>query len=211
MKAGEIVSILSKKFPNPKCELNFNSTFQLLVAVILSAQCTDKRVNMVTEKLFQKYKTPNDFANISQSELESLIFSCGFYHNKAKAIISMSTELIENYNGIVPDNLEELQKLSGVGRKTANVVYSVAFEGDAIAVDTHVYRTSHRLGLTKSNNPLDCEKDLMKFFDKKDWSNIHYLLVLFGRYVCKSKNPDCKNCEFRNICTELKEKQNVCR
>lgn len=199
----DVFEVLSKKYENPKCELEFSTAFELLVAVILSAQCTDKRVNQTTKQLFQKYNTPKDFAFLQQKELEKMIYSCGFYHNKAKAIIECSKQILEEFNGEVPNNLEDLQSLRGVGRKTANVVYATWFKGDAIAVDTHVYRTSHRLNLTNSKNVLDCEKDLMKKFPKNEWSRLHYLLVLFGRYQCKSQNPLCENCEFREICTYL--------
>ena len=206
MKPEQIYDILDKKFPNASSELNFNSNFELLVCVILSAQCTDKRVNEVTKTLFKKYNTPKQFASLKQEELEKLIYSCGFYHNKAKNIIACSKQLVEKYNGEVPNDLNALQTLSGVGRKTANVVYSVAFGGDAIAVDTHVFRTSNRLGLSNSNNVLDCEKDLMKTLPKNLWSKMHYLLVLFGRYNCKSQNPKCDTCEFKQICKYYKTK-----
>ena len=206
MKPEQIYDILDKKFPNASSELNFSSNFELLVCVILSAQCTDKRVNEVTKTLFKKYNTPNQFASLKQEELEKLIYSCGFYHNKAKNIIACSKQLVEKYNGEVPNDLNALQTLSGVGRKTANVVYSVAFGGDAIAVDTHVFRTSNRLGLSNSNNVLDCEKDLMKALPKNLWSKMHYLLVLFGRYNCKSQNPKCDTCEFKHICKYYKTK-----
>lgn len=201
-----ILKKLRKIFPNPTTELIYNSNFELLVAVILSAQCTDKRVNECTKVLFQKYNTPQEFAKIDVLELEKLIYSCGFYHNKAKNIIKMSKQLVEDFGGVVPNNLENLQKLSGVGRKTANVVYSIAFKGDAIAVDTHVFRVANRLSISKSKNVLDCEKDLMKFFDKNSWSEIHFLLVLFGRYICKSRNPECEKCPFNDICTYKNKK-----
>jgi len=196
----EIYNILNAKFESPECELNFNSTFELLVAVILSAQCTDKRVNLVTEKLFKLYNTPEDFAKLENSKLEKLIYSCGFYKNKAKNIINMSKSLIERFNGIVPSTLEELESLDGVGRKTANVVLSVAYNKNAIAVDTHVFRVSRRLNLSKSNNVLGVEKDLMKAFDENLWGRLHHMLVLFGRYTCKSQNPKCESCELYNFC-----------
>lgn len=200
MNIQEIYHILQKKFPNAESELNYASNFELLVAVILSAQCTDKRVNQVTEKMFKKFNTPQDFANMEQKELEKMIFSCGFYHNKAKNIINCSKQIVQNFGGQVPSNLNDLQSLSGVGRKTANLVYALAFGGDAIAVDTHVFRVSNRLGLSSSNNVLDCEKDLMKNLPKNMWSKMHFLLVLFGRYQCKSQKPLCENCEFKSFC-----------
>lgn len=198
--ANEIVEKLDRIFPNPKCELRYSSVYELLVAVILSAQCTDKRVNIVTQELFKDYNTPEKMIQLSQTELEDKIRTCGFYHNKAKNILSMSRDLIDKYNGEVPKDISEMQKLAGVGRKTANVVYSEAFQGDAIAVDTHVLRVSNRLGLVKTDNPLKCELKLMDIFDKNLWGKLHLQLVHFGRYICKAQKPDCGNCDFRNIC-----------
>lgn len=195
---------LKKLYPDPKCELNHNSAFELLIAVILSAQCTDARVNKVTEVLFKKYNTAQDFANIDIKELENLIYPCGFYHNKAKNIINCSKSILNNFNGEVPNNLDDLQKLAGVGRKTANVVYSLWFGGDAIAVDTHVFRVSNRLEIAKGNTPEKVEIELMKNFDKAEWSKLHYRLVLFGRYVCKAKKPDCETCGLKDICKYYK-------
>ena len=163
---SKITNYLNELFPEPYCELKFNSTFELLVAVILSAQCTDKRVNETTKVLFQKYNTPQQFASINQEELEKLIHSCGFYHNKAKSIISASKDIITKFNGEVPGTIEKLITLAGVGKKTANVVYSVGFGGDALAVDTHVLRVSNRLGLANTSNPLKCEQELTKKFPK---------------------------------------------
>lgn len=205
MKSSEIINKLNLIYPNPKCELEFNSKYELLVAVILSAQCTDKRVNAVTRELFKNYNTPEKMVSLSVEELENKIHSCGFYHNKAKNILSMSNDLIERFGGEVPNNKEDLQTLAGVGRKTANVVYSEGFSGDAIAVDTHVLRVSNRLGLVKTDNPHICEIELMSIFDKKDWTRLHLQLVLFGRYICKSQNPQCKDCPFTNICVYYKD------
>ena len=213
MKAQEknkiVLNYLKELYPNATCELKFNSIFELLVAVILSAQCTDARVNKVTPTLFEKYKTPQDFANAKQEDVEKLIYSCGFYHNKAKNIIACSKEIVEKYNGVVPNTLEKLQTLAGVGRKTANVVYSLGFQGDAIAVDTHVFRVSNRIALAKGETPFEVEKQLMQNFDKSDWSKLHYMLVLFGRYVCKAKNPQCENCELKNCCDFYKRQQKL--
>lgn len=191
---------LKALYPAPKCELNFSTAFELLVAVILSAQCTDARVNKVTEVLFKQYNTPVQFANLNQAVLEQIIYPCGFYHNKAKNIINCAKAIVENFGGEVPDNLQDLQKLAGVGRKTANVVYSLWFGGDAIAVDTHVFRVSNRLKIATGNTPEKVEQKLMKSFDKSEWSNLHYRLVLFGRYVCKAKKPECQNCGLKDIC-----------
>lgn len=199
-KNEEIKSYLKKLFPKAEIELEFNSDFELLVAVILSAQCTDKRVNIVTRKLFENYNKPVDLAKISQEKLEEIIKPCGFYHNKATAIIETSKDILKKYNGVVPLNREDLMTLKGVGRKTANVVLSTLINFPAIAVDTHVFRVSKRLGISNAKNVIDCEKDLMNFFDKNDWAKLHYLLVLFGRYYCKAKNPKCESCELKQMC-----------
>lgn len=200
MKNKDFLDELDKIIPEPKCELEYKTPYELLVAVILSAQCTDKRVVMVTRELFKEYDTPEKMLNLSQNELEQKIHSCGFYHNKAKNILAMSKALIDNYNGQVPNDIDKLQKLAGVGRKTANVVYSEAFKGNAIAVDTHVLRVSNRLGFVKTDNPYVCEKALMQNFEPSIWGKLHLQLVLFGRYVCKSQKPYCDNCPFTNRC-----------
>ncbi len=204
MDAKDIKNHLNMMFPSPKCELEYKSPYELLVAVILSAQCTDKRVNIVASELFKKYNTPESMLTLSQEELETLIHSCGFYHNKAKNILNMSRALVEKYNGEVPNSLEELQTLAGVGRKTANVVYSEAFKGDAIAVDTHVLRVSNRLGLANTSDPHKCEQALMKCFPAKDWSELHLQMVHFGRYKCKAQKPECEGCPFTEICVDKK-------
>lgn len=205
-KTEKIQNYLNELFPAPVCELNYKNNFELLVAVILSAQCTDKRVNIVTKELFKKYNTPKDFAFLEQEELEKLIYSCGFYKNKAKYIISASKDILERFNGQVPSTQQQLKSLSGVGQKTANVVYSVGFGGDAIAVDTHVFRVSHRLNLSTEKDPTKVEQDLCKIFKKKDWGKLHYQFVLFGRYKCKSQRPDCKDCKLKDICSYYKLK-----
>ncbi len=200
MKTNEILENLEKLFPNPKCELDYETPYQLLVAVILSAQCTDKRVCMVTKNLFDRFGTPEKMLTLSQEELEEIIRSCGFYHNKAKNILSMTKDLIEKFDGVVPNDLDKLQSLAGVGRKTANVVIAEAFKGDAIAVDTHVLRVSNRLGFAETADPHKCEQALMKTFPKECWGKLHLQLVHFGRYICKSQKPDCEKCPFVNIC-----------
>ncbi|MBE5746429.1 MAG: endonuclease III [Clostridiales bacterium] len=207
-KCSFIYNTLQEIYKVPKCELNYENNFQLLVAVILSAQCTDKRVNIVTKELFKKYKTPQDFLKLRQIELEKLIYSCGFYKNKAKNILAMCYDLVEKYNGVVPNKLEDLITLSGVGRKTANVVLSEGFKQNAIAVDTHVFRVSHRLNLSKSKTPDKTEEDLKKIFDENLWSVLHLYLVLFGRYICKSQKPSCDICKFNNICEFYKGRNN---
>lgn len=195
-----IMDGLDKMYSDPRCELNYETPFQLLVAVILSAQCTDKRVNMVTKELFKTHNKPEDFVEISQEDLEQKIKSCGFYHNKAKSIKLASEDIMKRFNGKVPENFEDLLTLAGVGRKTANVMLSEAFGGDAIAVDTHVLKVSNRLGIVKTDNPYVCEMALQKFFPKDKWSKIHYQMVLFGRYTCKAMKPNCENCVFNVVC-----------
>lgn len=185
---------------DPKCELNFSTPFELLVAVILSAQCTDKRVNQVTSQLFKTHNSPEDFVNISQEELEEKIHSCGFYHNKARSIKLASRDIIDKFGGEVPSDFDELLSLAGVGRKTANVVMAVAFGKDAIAVDTHVLRVSNRLGIAKTNDPNKCEMKLREIFPKNTWSKLHYQMVLFGRYTCKAMKPQCEKCVFNREC-----------
>ena len=200
-----ILAGLDMLFPNPDCELNFNSPFELLVAVILSAQCTDKRVNMVTKELFKKYNSPQDFVSIPLEELEKLIHSCGFYHNKAVAIKKASKDIIERFNGEVPSDFDDLCSLSGVGRKTANVMIAEAFGGDAFAVDTHVLRVSNRLSLVKTKDPHKCEEALKKIFPKETWSKLHFQMVLFGRYKCKTLKPECQGCPFSQICVDRRD------
>lgn len=200
---NKLVSYLTELFPTAYCELEFNSTFELLVAVILSAQCTDKRVNLVTKELFKEYNTPLQFAKMPIEVLEEKIKSCGFYHNKAKHIKEASVSIVEKFNGEVPKNYDDLLSLAGVGRKTANVVSAVAFNENVIAVDTHVLRVSNRLGFTKSKNPNICEKDLVKLF-KSNLADLHYRMVLFGRYYCKAQNPLCANCKLRDECKHHK-------
>lgn len=208
----EIYNRLKKLIPDGKCELNYSSNFQLLVAVILSAQCTDIRVNKVTEKLFEDYGTPQAIANMDIIELEKYIKSCGFYHNKAKNIIAMSKSLLEKFDGQVPIDLEELVTLAGVGRKTANVVMCVAFNKNAIPVDTHVFRVSNRLGLANAKNPIDCEKQLKNNIEEKYWNEFtSKLLLLFGRYYCKAQNPKCQNCVVKEYCKYYKEQKDVSR
>lgn len=199
----EIDDILEKleiMHPDAVCELNYTTPFELLVAVILSAQCTDKRVNIVTEKLFKLYNTPEQFASLEESQLEPLIFSCGFYRNKARNIISASRDILTKFGGVVPDNIESLMTLSGVGKKTANVVYAVAFGGDAIAVDTHVLRLANRIGFCDTKDPLKVEQKLMQIIPKEKWSHAHHLLIHHGRYTCHSRMPDCNSCMICQYC-----------
>lgn len=204
-RASEILALLEQEYPNAHCELNYNSDFQLLVAVILSAQCTDKRVNSVTDKLFRLASTPRQFAVMSVDELEKLIFSCGFYRNKARNIIAAANAIVNDYGERVPQEFDELIKLPGVGRKTANVVSSVCFGGDGIAVDTHVFRTSHRLGLSKGKTPRDVERDLELAINQGDRLKAHHLLIFHGRYRCSSRSPRCGGCALRPYCNYNEE------
>jgi len=189
---------------SPKCELNYSSDIELLVAIILSAQCTDKRVNAVTKELFKKYKSVQDFANADIKELEKEIYSTGFYRNKAKNIIEMAQCVMRGGRGgerpTIPTDMESLTKLSGVGRKTASVFLSEFHNIPAIAVDTHVIRVSNRLGFTKSQNPVQIERDLKLLFDEKNWGSYHHYMVLFGRYFCKAQRPKCGECKLKHFC-----------
>ena len=200
MKERELLIALEKMHPAAECELNYADPYQLLVAVILSAQCTDKRVNTVTKGLFERYPTPQAILSLSQEELEKEIKSCGFYHNKAKNILAATDILVREFGGVVPSDRDKLERLPGVGRKTANVVYAVAFGGNAIAVDTHVFRLSHRLDLSEADTPFGVEKDLMARFEEKDWSHLHHLLIHHGRYVCKAQSPKCAECLLAPEC-----------
>ena len=191
---------LERLYPDAKPALRYSTPYELLVAVILSAQCTDERVNKVTEKLFKGYSTPQAMTTLTQTELEKYIFSCGFYRMKAEHILSASRDILDKFGGKVPETVEELMSLAGVGKKTANVVYSVAFGGDAIAVDTHVFRVSNRLGLAKGDTPLKVEAGLNKAIPKADWSKAHHWLIWHGRKVCHSQRPDCGNCTLRPFC-----------
>ncbi len=188
---------------NAQCELNFNSPFELLVAVVLSAQCTDVRVNKVTAELFKVANTPQQFVDMPIEELERWIFSCGFYHNKALSIKSLSADILQM--GGMPTTQEELQKLRGVGRKTANVVYSVAYGGNAIAVDTHVFRVSNRIGLVSAKTPEQTEDQLMQAFDEELWGRLHHLLIFHGRYVCHSQKPNCGICALKEMCNHYQK------
>ena len=203
----EIIKAVDELYINPKCELVFSSNYELLVAVILSAQCTDKRVNQVTSVLFKEYNTPEKMITLSQEQLEEKIRSCGFFHNKAKHILDCSKDLIDKYNGEIPSNKKELMALAGVGEKTANVVLATAFNVPAIAVDTHVFRVSNRLGLAKSKDVFKTQKQLEKVLPKDKWIKFHYALVLHGRYVCKSQRPNCEACELREYCDFYKKKK----
>lgn len=201
-----ILQTLSQNFPNAKSELNFGSPFELLVAVILSAQCTDKRVNQVTPSLFAVANTPQQMANLPLETIEAIIKPCGFYHNKAQFLKSASADIVARFGGQVPSNIDDLRTLAGVGRKTANVVYAVGFGGQAIAVDTHVFRVSNRLGLANGKTPLEVEKQLMQAINPAIWSDAHHWILLHGRYVCKAQRPKCNDCNVKQYCKHYKGK-----
>ena len=201
----KILDILEQTYPDAECELNYTSAFELLIATILSAQCTDVRVNKVTAELFKKYNKPEDFAKLSTAEISEEIKSCGLYKSKAQKIKETSVILCSNYGGEVPDKMEELVKLPGVGRKTANVVLSNAFGVDAIAVDTHVLRVSNRIGLVKTDTPEKTEFELMKVLPKKRWSKAHHLIIFHGRRICKARKPECNVCPIVEYCDYYQE------
>ena len=199
------VDYLVELFPDARCELEFSSNFELLIAVMLSAQCNDKRVNLVTKELFKTLNKPQDFVDVSLEKLEEIIKPCGLYKSKAKHIKECCKSLVENFNGQVPSDHKKLTSLSGVGNKTANVVCATAFNQNCIAVDTHVLRVSNRLGFTKSSNPDICERDLTRKF-KTNLSKLHHRMVLFGRYYCKARYPECNNCKLKDECMYYKQK-----
>jgi endonuclease-3 len=195
-----ICKILKATFPNVKTRLRYRNPFELLVATILSAQCTDKQVNSVTKDLFNKLKTPEAFAHASTETIEKLIRPTGFFRNKTKNIRKCSASLIAKYKGKVPQTLDELLKLPGVGRKTANVVLGAAFGIPGIVVDTHVARISKRLGLTENHDPVKIEFDLMKIIPKNEWNDFCLQLIYFGRAVCKARKPGCSTCPLYDLC-----------
>ncbi|MBU5269780.1 endonuclease III [Clostridium cochlearium] len=195
-----VLDILGKTYPEAKCQLDFKSPYELLVSTILSAQCTDKRVNKVTSELFKEYNTPEKMLQLSQEELGTKIKSCGLYNNKSINILEASKKILQDFKGKVPQTMEELMSLPGVGRKTANVVLSNAFGIPAIAVDTHVFRVSNRIGIAKGKNPNEVEMELMKNIDRDMWSITHHYLIWHGRYTCKSRKPQCEQCPIAPYC-----------
>ncbi len=199
MKSKDILKILDELYPDAKCELNYNQDYELLIATILSAQSTDKRVNSVTKILFEKYDIFS-LAKANPEDIEEIIRPVGTQKRKSEYIILVAKALVKNYNGHVPNNREFLESLPGVGHKTCNVVLSNLYNVPAIAVDTHVTRTANILGLTNSNNVSKIEQDLMNFFPKDKWARVHHQLVLFGRYICKSVKPECTKCPFNGKC-----------
>ena len=202
-----ILDKLEELYPDAQCELEYTTPFELLIATILSAQCTDVRVNIVTRELFKKYNTPEAFAKLSVEEIIEEIKTCGLYKSKANKIKATCEMLCDNYNGQVPDTLEELIKLPGVGRKTADVVLSNAFNKDAIAVDTHVFRVANRIGIVNTKTPEKTEFALMDVIPKKRWSHTHHVLIFHGRRMCKARKPECEKCPIKKDCYFYKERE----
>lgn len=196
----QISSYLDELITNPICELNYNKDYELLIAVMLSANTTDKGVNKVTSILFKKYKSLEDLNNSNVEDIKSIIKPIGSYNKKSEYIKEIANILINNYNSRIPNTIEELVKLPGIGRKCASVILAEIYDIPVFAVDTHVIRISNRLGLVNTKDPVKIEKELKKIFDKNTWNKRHKQLVLFGRYYCKAKKPDCKNCKLQNIC-----------
>lgn len=202
-KTKELLKLFKKKKYKTVTALNYETDIQLLVSVILSAQCTDERVNLVTQELFKKYKTPEDFANADIEVFKLEIKSTGFFNNKAKNIIASSKKIVNDFNSLVPDNMENLLSLPGVARKTANVVLGALFKkNEGVVVDTHVKRLSFRIGLTKNTNPDKIEKDLMNIIDKKEWYNFSHYLIYHGRSVCSARKPLCQECFIESLCNK---------
>ena len=199
-KVKKIIPLLKKMHPTARCELEHNNPLELLVATILSAQCTDVRVNQVTRNLFKKYRVASDYAKAPAGTLEEDIRPTGFFRNKAKAIGQCAQELVDRFDGAVPGNLEDLVTLPGIGRKTANVILGTAFGVPGITVDTHVLRVSQRLGLSDKNDAVKMEFDLMGIFPKKEWTSFSHLVIFHGRYICKARKPGCDKCLLTTYC-----------
>jgi endonuclease III len=200
-RAGVIYARLAAAYPDAHCALDFTTPFQLLVATILSAQCTDKRVNLVTPALFARYPTPRALATANPSDVEELIKSTGFFRNKAKSLIGMATAVVDSHEGVIPDDMDSLVELPGVGRKTANVILGNAYgKNDGVVVDTHVSRLSHRLALTKETDPVKIERDLVQLFPSEQWTMLSHLLIEHGRQVCEARRPKCEICPLNDLC-----------
>ena len=206
-KYNIIVKTLLDTYPDAKCELEYKTPYELLVATVLSAQSTDVRVNIVTKELFKNYNTPEKILKLGEEKLMEYIKSIGFYNVKSKNIIALSHLLIQNYDSQVPEQMDELLKLPGVGRKTANVVLSNCFGVPAIAVDTHVFRVSTRMGFSDKKDPLQVEQDLMKKISKKYWTDAHHAFIFHGRRICKARNPMCELCSVQSYCKFYKKKK----
>ena len=204
--AIKVIEILKEFYPDATCSLDFETPFQMVIAVMLSAQCTDERVNKTTPGLFAKYGTPELMAEADIKDLEKIVHPCGFYKNKAKNMKACSQKLLEDFNGIVPDNMEDLQSLPGVGRKSANVVMLEAFHNpQGVAVDTHAKRISNRIGFSKQTDPEKIEQDLLKLFPKEYYYDVNHLLVWHGRAICDARKPKCEECPVREYCNEYKK------
>ena len=205
-EAEEIVKILKEYYKDATCSLDFRNPFEMTIAVMLSAQCTDERVNKTTPKLFEKYGTPEKMAEAPIEELEKIVHPCGFYKNKAKNMKACSKMLVEKFGGIVPSNMEDLQSLPGVGRKSANVIMLEAFHNpQGIAVDTHAKRISNKIGFSKEEDPEKIEKDLLKVIKKEYYYDVNHLFVWHGRNTCIARNPQCDNCPVKSFCNEYKK------
>ena len=201
----KIIEILKKEYPDCRCSLNFSSPFEITIAVMLSAQCTDDRVNQTTPELFKHYGTPSKLASANREDVEKIIHKCGFYRNKAKNAILCSKMIVDEYNGNVPDNMQDLMRLPGIGRKSANVIMLEAFKKpQGIAVDTHVKRISNRIGLSKNNDPEKIEQDLLKIIPKKYYYDVNHLLVWHGRKTCSARKPNCEACAINKYCKKYK-------
>jgi endonuclease-3 len=204
----KVIDHFSKAMPVAETELEYTDPYELIVAVILSAQCTDKRVNMLTPAFFSKFPTVNSLAAADQDQVFELIKSCSYPNNKAKHLLGMARMLEQDFKGVVPDTMEELQKLPGVGRKTANVILSVAFQKPAMAVDTHVFRVAARIGLTTgARNPYETEMQLIKYIPEEKIPLAHHWLILHGRYVCTARNPKCEQCGISHLCQFVNKKK----
>ena len=200
---GKIISRLKKRYPDAKCSLNFKNPLELLIATVLSAQCTDERVNKVTKDLFRKYKTAKDYAQVRPGVLEDDIRSTGFYKNKTRSIINCCKKITQNHGGSVPATLEELVKLDGIGRKTANVILGNVFDTPGITVDTHVKRISNRLGLSENQDPVKIEYDLMALVPQKEWTHFSHLIIFHGRNTCMARKPLCGECVIESYCPKV--------
>lgn len=205
-KSEHIDAILNELYPQPQPALTFSTRYQLLVAVILSAQCTDERVNIVTAKLFKEHPNPQDVLSLGVDGLIPYIKSCGLFNSKAKNIVSMTADLLEKHNAKVPDQFDELIKLAGVGEKTAGVVLAQAFGKPAFPVDTHIFRLAHRLGLSSAKTPSKISADLKKIFPKERWAELHLQIIFHGRQVCLARTPKCGQCPLLELCPEGKKR-----
>ena len=202
----KLIELLKSAYPDAKCSLNFSSPFELGIAVMLSAQCTDERVNITTPSIFKKYNTPQDFISLDIKTLENLIHPCGFYRNKAKNIKEYSRKILEDFDGVLPNDMDKLVTLAGIGRKSANVIMLEAFDNPiGIAVDTHAKRISNRLGLSLESNPNKIEQDLLKLIPKEYFKDVNHLLVWHGRNTCTARNPKCDACSVKKYCKYYKK------